>query len=176
VKGDQKIMFKEVQIIYDYGNHKGKEMNQEMSDTVTFKNIKPEDAKKIISVIDQENVPVEDVINFFRLISNKGKVVKAMAEFETREQKVEKYISAHPGISYREAVLKSGVTEREDFLAPDEAVRIAGLLDGGISSVDLTKNLSVFSEATRKKLNEAYRILTDAKRELELIAEKPLEK
>ena len=123
-----------------------------------------------------KNVEVSRVNGYKTIITKEGKGVKTMAEFKTREQKVEEYISTHPGIDYRTAVIQSGITEREDYLAPDEAVRIAGLLDGGISSIDLTKGLSIFSEATRKKLNEAYRILTDAKKELELIAEKPLEK
>jgi len=93
-------------------------------------------------------------------------------KFTTREQKVEEFIEKHPGVSYREAVLKSGVTTREDFLNPDEAVRIAGLLDGGISALNLTKDLTIFSEKTKTKLNEAFRIITDAKKELEIIAEK----
>jgi hypothetical protein len=117
-------------------------------------------------------------IDYEKNQSGKGVKNKMTDEkkYLTREQKVEEFIEKHPGISYREAVLKSGVSTREDFLAPDEAVRIAGLLDGGISAVDLTKDLSIFSEKTKTRLNEAYRILTDAKKELELIAEKPLEK
>ena len=137
-----------------------------------LKNISATDARRILECADRENIDIEEIIEFIK----KRKEVKTMAEFKTREQKVEEFIEKHPGISYREAVLGSGVSSREDYLAPDEAVRIAGLLDGGISSMNLTKDLSIFSEATRKKLNEAYRIVTDAKKELEILAEKPLEK
>lgn len=144
------------------------------------KNLNARDLKRLIEYADQENVDIDKVIdlikkNDFVKKNQKGDDNK-MAEFKTREQKVEEYILAHPGVNYRTAVLESGVDTREDYLAPDEAVRIAGLLDGGISAVDLTKELNIFSQATRKKLNEAYRILTDAKVELELIAEKPLKK
>lgn len=130
------------------------------------------DSKKVIYKDYEPDIKGETKIK-------KESEVKKMADekkFMTREEKVEKFITSHPGISYREAVLKSGIETREDYLSPDEAVRIAGLLDGGISSLNLTKDESVFSEATRKKLNSALRIVTDAKRELELIVEKPLDK
>lgn len=99
-------------------------------------------------------------------------------KFSKREAQVENYMEKHPGISYREAVLKSGIgsESEEGFSAgdldPDEVVRVAKLFDDAISSVNLTKDLDFLSVATQKKLNQAYQIVVNAKEELEELAKK----
>jgi len=79
----------------------------EKTEGVSLKNIKLENAKKIMELIDEENISLEEIQE---LIKNREGVNKEMGDeekFTEEEKKVTKYLEEHKGenISYRDAVL-----------------------------------------------------------------------
>lgn len=78
--------------------------------SVEVKNINAEDLAKIVKIIDEKNISVERILE---LIIKEGEVKTKMTdqkkdeeEFtENQEEKVQKYMADHKGVSYRDAVL-----------------------------------------------------------------------
>jgi hypothetical protein len=76
-----------------------------------LKNLSGADAKKIIECADQKDIDIDKIIDFI----NKSKGEKIKMTEKTDDEKrfskeikiVEKYQEAHPGVSYRDAVLAS---------------------------------------------------------------------
>jgi hypothetical protein len=84
-------------------------------ENVKVNNLSAEDGKKIIELIDEANISLEEIALFI----NKRKEVKKMSngkkkeftkeEFEqnikTKEEKIQEYMAEHKDVSYRDAVL-----------------------------------------------------------------------
>jgi len=79
----------------------------EKTEGVRLKNIKLENAKKIMELIDEANISLEEIQEF--IIKKKGvnKKMRDEEKFTAEEIKVNKFLEDHKGenISYREAVL-----------------------------------------------------------------------
>jgi hypothetical protein len=132
IRKGAKGMFEKVQIIYDYDGYADPKI---------------------------KDVKVARVNGYKTIIKKEGEnKMTDNKKFMRREEKVENYISTHPNVDYRTAVLKSGVGVEEDFstLAPDEVVRLAKLCDDAIASINLLKDSNVFGGTTQTKYNQAY--------------------
>jgi len=89
-----------------------KEGEEKMTEEHKLKNISGSDAKKILELADQEGVNVEDLLSSIKNSIKKKKGEIKMTDltndekrFSEEESKVEKYLSSHKGVSYRDAVL-----------------------------------------------------------------------
>ncbi|GAI99794.1 unnamed protein product, partial [marine sediment metagenome] len=102
-------MSEEIEIIYDFKKEGKKEMTEEHK----LKNISGSDAKKILELLDQKDIDIEDISFLLKEFIKKGKKVKKMSKektddeerFSKEEVKVNTYMAEHKGVSYREAVL-----------------------------------------------------------------------
>jgi len=99
-----------------------------MAMEVRLKNISPENAKKIIELVDENNISLEEIKEFIKLrkeANNKMTNEKMTEEEFIQKQeedieKVEKYINTHPGVEYREAVLT--VLEKDELNESEKKV------------------------------------------------------
>ena len=99
-----------------------------MAMEVRLKNISPENAKKIIELVDENNISLEEIKEFIKLrkeANNKMTNEKMTEEEFIQKQeedieKVEKSINTHPGVEYREAVLT--VLEKDELNESEKKV------------------------------------------------------
>lgn len=120
-------MFEKIEIIYDFNGYADpeiknvelsrvngyrtkitKEGREIMTEGYHLKNIKLENVKKIMELIDEANISLEEIQEF--IIKKKG-VKKEMGDeekFTTEEKKVQEFMTKpeNKSVSYRDAVLK----------------------------------------------------------------------
>jgi len=74
-----------------------------------LKNLSGENAKRILEIADQEDIDIEAIIGFIKKLKGVKKMSNEKTDDEKRfteeEKKVQKYMSEHKGVSYRDSVL-----------------------------------------------------------------------
>ncbi|GAJ17496.1 unnamed protein product, partial [marine sediment metagenome] len=75
-------MSEEIEIIYDFKKEGKKEMTEEHK----LKNISGSDAKKILELLDQKDIDIEDISFLLKEFIKKGKKVKKMSKEKTDDE------------------------------------------------------------------------------------------
>jgi len=121
-------MFETIEIIYPFNGYKNPEIkNVEISrvngyktiikkegekimEEHRLKNISGADAKRILEIADQENINIEAIIDFIKKLKGVKKEMtdqkKDEERFTEEEKKVQKFMTEHKDVSYRDAVLE----------------------------------------------------------------------
>jgi len=133
-----------------------------------------------------KNVEVSKVNGYKTIITKEGKEVKNKMtnekKFTDREAKVNIYLSEHPGATYREAVLKSGIgseseekkSEKEEYvsLSKDEVLRAKKLIDDIVYNLSLAKKSDSFNKTDQEKLDQAYILVKEVDSALQILVGK----
>ena len=121
-------MFEKIEIIYDFNGYADpkikdieltrvngyktiitKEGKEGMTEEYKLKNLNGSDAKRILEIADQENIDIEAIVGFIKGLKGVKKMSNEKTDDEKRfteeEKKVQKYMSEHKGVSYRDSVL-----------------------------------------------------------------------
>jgi len=156
-----------------------------MVDSVSVKNISSEEAKKIIELIDEKKISFEKIMELIdkekRGDNEMEKDVKNEKKFTDAEAKINIYLKENPGCSYRDAVLNSGLRSSEEInqkkveyttLTKDEVLRAKKLIDEVIYSLSLAKKSDSFIEVDQGKLDQAYELVKQVSKTMEILVEK----
>jgi hypothetical protein len=133
-----------------------------------------------------KNVEVSKVNGYKTIITKEGKEVKNKMtnekKFTDREAKVNIYLREHPGTTYREAVLKSGIgseseekkSEKEEYvsLSKDEVLRAKKLIDDIVYNLSLAKKSDSFNKTDQEKLDQAYILVKEVDSALQILVGK----
>jgi hypothetical protein len=131
-----------------------------------------------------KDVEVSKVNGYKTIITKEGKEVKNKMtnekKFTDREAKVNIYLHEHPGTTYREAVLKSGIksekeeTEKQEFvsLSKDEVLKAKKMIDDIVYNLSLAKKSDSFNKTDQEKLDQAYILVKEVDSALQILVEK----
>jgi len=112
----------------------------------------------------------------------KNKMIDQEKKFTKAEAKINIYMKEHPGATYREAVLGSGLKSSEEeeeikkeeyvSLTKDEVLRSKKLIEETIYNLSLAKKSDSFNKSEQEKLDKAYILVKEVEEDFRILVER----
>ena len=111
----------------------------------------------------------------------KNKMIDQEKKFTKAEAKINIYMKEHPGATYREAVLGSGLKSSEEeeikkeeyvSLTKDEVLRSKKLIEETIYNLSLAKKSDSFNKSEQEKLDQAYILVKEVEEDFRILVER----